>query len=559
MFLQTFLDLSIPDYMSDITNMIQTGTATTDALLASGAGMLLCALGATVCAIITGYYSSKLAASFSADLRFEIFNKVQTFNKAEIDRFSTASLITRSTNDVIQIQNFSARGLKMIVRAPIIIGVALYKMSIRYWQWSAATAVTVILIIIVIAVLIKFAHPRFRRMQKLMDEVNYSMRENMTGVRVIRAFNAQDHQLKVFDKANSNLRNNERKARSILHLMPSTNQFASNALTVAIYCIGAFLIVNTASSTEKIAIFTDMVVFSSYASKMLQGLSSVEIVFNMIPRAATSAERILEILNTQASILPGDKKFADDSGTVDFRNVSFKYPGMSDMAISNISFTARAGQTIGIIGSTASGKSTLVKLIPRLYDVTEGSILVDGTDIKDVDCTELRNRISYVPQEAILFSGTVEENVDYGEHAAREGSSEERVNEAIDIAQAKEFVDKLPDNIKSLVYRGGRNISGGQKQRLSIARGICRKPEICIFDDTFSALDYKTEKRLRARLEKDLADSTMIVVSSRIAAVRNADTILVMDDGKIVGKGTHDELLESCRVYKEIYQTQLPD
>ena len=559
LFLQTFLDLSIPDYMSSITNMIQTGTATAEALLTSGGGMLLCALGATVCAIITGYFSSKLAASFSADLRFEIFNKVQTFNKGEIDKFSTASLITRSTNDVIQIQNFSARGLKMIVRAPIIIGVALYKMSIRYWQWSAATALSVVLLLAVITICIKYAHPRFRKMQTLMDGVNYAMRENMTGVRVIRAFNAQDHQTRAFDKANSNLMDNERKARSILHLMPSTNQFTSNALTVAIYCIGAFLIVNTASTTGKIAIFTDMVVFSSYASKMLQGLSSIEIVFNMLPRVATSSERILQILDTEASIIPGKKQFTDASGTVEFRNVSFKYPGMSDMAIRDINFTAGAGQTIGIIGSTASGKSTLVKLIPRLYDVTEGSIFVDGMDVRDVDCTELRNRISYVPQEAVLFSGTVEENVDYGEHGAREGSAEERVWQAVDISQAKEFVDKLPEKIKSAVYRGGRNISGGQKQRLSIARGICRKPEIFIFDDTFSALDYKTEKRLRARLEKDLGDSTMIIVSSRIAAVRNADNILVMDEGKIVGTGTHEELLESCRVYKEIYQTQLPD
>ena len=560
LFIQTFLDLSIPDYMSDITNMIQTGTASTEALLHSGAGMLLCALGATAAAIATGFASSKLAASFSADLRLAIFNKVQTFNKEEIDRFSTASLITRSTNDVIQIQNFSARGVKMIVRAPIVIGVALYKMSIRYWQWSAATALTVLLILIVIVVLIKYAHPRFRKMQQLMDEVNYAMRENMTGVRVIRAFNAQDHQLRSFDRANSRLRNNERKARSVLHIMPSANQFASNALTVAIYCIGAFLIVNTVETAGKIAIFTDMVVFSSYAAKMLQGLSSVEIVFNMLPRASTSAERILQILDTDASIIPGDGKFAEKTGTVEFRNVSFKYPGMSDMAIQDISFTAEAGQTIGIIGSTASGKSTLVKLIPRLYDVTKGSILVDGSDIRDVDCTELRNRISYVSQEAILFSGTVEENVDYGEHAAcSSGPAEERIWRALEISQAKEFVDRLPEKIKSAVFRGGRNISGGQKQRLSIARGICRQPEIFIFDDTFSALDYKTEKRLRRRLEEELGGSTMIIVSSRIAAVRNADSILVMDEGKIVGKGTHEELLESCRVYREIYQTQLPD
>ena len=565
--LQTFLDLSIPDYMSAITEMVQTGTATTSGLVMNGCYMLLCAGGATIAAIASGYTSAKMAASLSQDIRSEIFHKVQTFSKEEMDRFSTASLITRSTNDVVQLQNFCARGLRMLVRVPIIVSLALYKMSVRYWQWSAATALTVVLIMIVIALLIKYAHPRFRRMQILTDDVNRSMRENMTGMRVIRAYNAKDYQMADFERANTNLMSNERKARTLLQLMPSTNQFAANALTVAIYCIGAYLVAVASSGTEQIAIFTDMVVFSTYATKMLQGISSLELIFNMLPRAATSSERILEILNTDPKIQSGTVTERKGPASIEFKNVSFKYPGTSEMAIEDISFRIEEGQTVGIIGSTASGKSTLMNLIPRLYDVTEGEVLVGGLNVKEYDCGELRRQMSYVPQTAVLFTGTVESNVSYGGNPPKGGASadaegenaahKERVRHAIEVSQSEEFVSRMPGQEEAPVFRGGTNVSGGQKQRLSIARAIYRHPDIYLFDDAFSALDYKTDRLLRAGLKKESSGATVLIVSSRIATIKDADKILVMDEGRIVGEGTHKELLESCRVYQEIAYTQL--
>ncbi len=566
MIIQTWLDLRLPDYMSRITEMVQTGTATNQGLAAMGGMMMLCAVGTTAMAIASNYASSKMAASFSHDLRSDIFHKVQTFSKEEIDRFSTASLITRSTNDVVQIQNFVSRGLRMIVRAPIIIGLALYKMSIRYWQWTGVTAMTVALVLVVIVFVIKYAHPRFRRMQKLTDEVNRAMRENMTGMRVIRAYNAADYQMHEFKEASENLMDNERKARVMLQLMPSTNQFANNALTVAIYAIGAYLIATAANAGEQLAIFTDMVVFSTYAAKMIQGVSSLEMVFNMLPRATTSSERVFEILETDTSINPGDRhdpKPGKD-GTVEFRHVSFRYPETADMALEDISFVAEKGQTVGIIGSTASGKTSLVNLIPRLYDATKGDVFVDGINVKDFDTTALRSRLSYVPQGAVLFTGTVATNVAYGRVTGRkmpEPGTEEyekKVWDAITIAQAREFVEgKMEQGMESPVFRGGTNVSGGQKQRLAIARAVYRKPEIYIFDDAFSALDYKTDRTLRDELKKAEGDATVIVVASRIATIRDADKILVMDEGRIVGEGTHEELMENCKVYQEIAYTQL--
>lgn len=566
MIIQTWLDLRLPDYMSQITEMVQTGTATNQGLAAMGGMMMLCAVGTTAMAIASNYASSKMAASFSHDLRSDIFHKVQTFSKEEIDRFSTASLITRSTNDVVQIQNFVSRGLRMIVRAPIIIGLALYKMSIRYWQWTGVTAMTVALVLVVIVFVIKYAHPRFRRMQKLTDEVNRAMRENMTGMRVIRAYNAADYQMNEFKEASENLMDNERKARVMLQLMPSTNQFANNALTVAIYAIGAYLIATAANAGEQLAIFTDMVVFSTYAAKMIQGVSSLEMVFNMLPRATTSSERVFEILETDTSINPGDRhdpKPGKD-GMVEFRHVSFRYPETADMALEDISFVAEKGQTVGIIGSTASGKTSLVNLIPRLYDATKGDVFVDGINVKDFDTTALRSRLSYVPQGAVLFTGTVATNVAYGRVTGRKmpepgtGEYEKKVWDAITIAQAREFVEgKMEQGLASPVFRGGTNVSGGQKQRLAIARAVYRKPEIYIFDDAFSALDYKTDRTLRDELKKAEGDATVIVVASRIATIRDADKILVMDEGRIVGEGTHEELMENCKVYQEIAYTQL--
>ncbi len=583
MFLQVFLDLKLPDYMSGITEKVQTGTATTRTLLRDGGFMLLCALGTTATAIAGNFCSSKMSASFSQNLRSRIFHKVQTFSKEEIDRFSTASLITRSTNDVVQIQNFVSRGLRMIVRAPLLVGLALYKMSMRYWQWTAATAVTVVMVAVVIVILIRFAHPRFRRMQKLTDEVNRSMRENMTGMRVIRAYNAERYQMDNFETANTNLMENEQKARNILRLMPSTNQFATNALTVVIYCIGAYLIASSGSYALGLAVFTDMVVFSTYASKMLMGISSLEMVFNMLPRAATSAERINEILETEPAIVSGTEtegmKKEDgtpDQGTVEFRHVSFRYPEASENALSDISFTAHAGETIGIIGSTASGKTSLVSLIPRLYEASEGEVLVDGVNVREYDCEALRSRLSYVTQSAVLFTGTVRSNVSYGRKTAGAGvkhgnripgagndplepADEDRLWSAVDISQAREFVEKMEGKLEAPVMRGGSNVSGGQKQRLSIARGVYREPEIFIFDDAFSALDYKTDRALREALRKNAGTATSIIVASRIATIRDADRILVLDEGRIVGEGTHEELLLGCRVYQEIAYTQLTE
>lgn len=574
MFIQTWLDLKLPDYMSDITELVQTGQATVRALMSIGVFMLLCAAGATAMAITSNYTSARMAASFSRDLRSAIFHKVQTFSKEEIDRFSTASLITRSTNDVVQIQNFVSRGLRMLVRVPIVVGLALVKISTRYWQWTAVTALTVVLVLSVIVILIRYAHPRFRRMQKLTDEVNRTMRENMTGMRVIRAYNAERYQMDEFEEASFNLMDNERKARSVMLLMPSTNQFANNALTVAIYCIGAFLIMKAGTPAEQLLIFTDMVVFSTYASKMLMGVSSLEMIFNMLPRASTSAERISEILNTEPSITDGGLRGAEPAGntesdaaggTVEFRNVSFRYRGADGYALENVSFRADRGETIGIIGSTASGKTSLVSLIPRLYDTAEGEVLVDGINVKDYDCGVLRSKLSYITQGAVLFTGTVASNVAYGSKTGQTKTlspeeQEAKIWQAVETAQAKEFVVGRMDNgIKSVVNRGGSNVSGGQKQRLAIARGVYREPEIYIFDDAFSALDYKTDRELREALRVTSEGATVLIVASRIATIRNADRILVMDEGRIVGEGTHDELMQSCNVYREIAYTQLSE
>ena len=586
LFLQVWLDLKLPDYMSGITEMVQTGTATVPLLLRDGGFMLLCAVGTTAMAIASNFAASKMAASFSQDLRSDIFHKVQTFSKEEIDRFSTASLITRSTNDVVQIQNFVSRGLRMIVRAPLLVGLALWKMSMRYWQWTAATACTVLLVVSVIILLIKYAHPRFRRMQRLTDEVNRSMRENMTGMRVIRAYNAEQYQMDAFEVANTNLMDNERKARNVMRLMPSTNQFATNALTVVIYCIGAYLIATANSPAAQLAVFTDMVVFSTYAAKMLMGVSSLEMVFNMLPRATTSSERIFEILETDTSIISGSETDGEKNpesgtplrGSVEFKNVSFRYPEASENALSDVSFKAAPGETIGIIGSTASGKTSLVSLIPRLYDATGGEVLVDGVNVKDYDTEALRSRLSYITQSAVLFTGTVRSNVKYGRKTLGGKAKEDELHpdssasdigtptpddaavwNAIDISQATEFVKKREGGLDAPVMRGGSNVSGGQKQRLSIARGVYREPEIFIFDDAFSALDYKTDRTLREALRKNAGDSTSIIVASRIATIRDADRILVLDEGQIVGEGTHEELLQSCRVYQEIAYTQLTE
>lgn len=556
---QVWLDLRIPDYMALITREIQTGCPQTGKILQSGVYMLLCAAGSVMMAVATGFLTSNLAASFSRRLRHEIFHKVESFSKEEMDRFSTASLITRSTNDVVQIQNFTARGMRLIIQAPIMAGIALAKISGRFWQWTAVAGGAVLIVLCGVLIVTVFAHPRFRQMQTLTDELNRVTRENMTGMRVIRAYNAEAMQEAKFEKANRRLTDNTFRARAVVQIMSPMTRLVNNCLTICIYCIGAFLIAQ-ASGAEQLSIFTDMVVFSTYAAKIIQVFMSLNMIFNMYPRAAASAARIFEVLETRAAIRDGEQSRGVEGmrGTVEFRDVSFSYPDSRDCTISRISFKASRGEMVGIIGSTASGKTTLMNLIPRFYDVKEGQVLVDGVDVRDYRLEALRDRISYVPQQAVLLTGTVRTNVAYGQNG-RERPDDDAILRALSVSQASEFVCRMDGGLEAGISRGGTNVSGGQKQRLSIARAVCRDPEIYLFDDAFSALDYKTDRALRTALKENAGDSTVIIVASRIATIRDADQILVMDEGKIVGRGTHESLMKDCRVYQEIAHTQLSE
>lgn len=553
---QIWLDLRIPEYMAGITEMIETDIPAPADIFHEGIYMLLCAAGSGILAVLTGLITSNIAASFSRSLRHAIFHKIQSFSKEEMDRFSTASLITRSTNDVVQIQNFTARGMRQIIQVPIIASMAIMKIIGRHWQWTAVMCGGIVVVMGCVVIVTIFAHPRFRRMQSLTDDLNRVTRENLTGIRVIRAYNAVDYEEEKFRQANQTLTDNALRARSVVQIMGPATRLVNNVLTITIYCISAFLIVESPAA-DRLGIFTEMVVFSTYASKIIQVFMSMNMIINMFPRAMTSAQRICEVLDTEISICDGTETGNDaQAGTVEFCDVSFAYPDSTDLAIEHISFKVNPGQTIGIIGSTACGKSTLVNLIPRFYDPTAGSVLVDGIDVRKYKLKDLRNRLSYVPQQAVLLTGTVASNVAYGDNG-RNAPSQQIVEEALDVAQASEFVSKLGSGIQSPINRGGSNVSGGQKQRLSIARAVARKPEIYIFDDAFSALDYKTDRKLRAALKVVSEDATVILVASRIATIRDADQILVMDEGKIVGRGTHVELLHSCKVYQEIAHTQL--
>lgn len=555
---QVWLDLRIPEYMSAITAMIETSKPETMAILREGAFMLLCAAGSAVMAVLTGLVTSNIAASFSKTLRHEIFHKVQSFSKEEMDRFSTASLITRSTNDVVQLQNFTARGLRQLIQAPIMATLAIMKISGRYWQWTAVTAGGVLIVVFCVVIVTVFAHPRFRRMQSLTDELNRVTRENLTGIRVIKAYNGEPYEKEKFREANDRLADNALRARSVMQIMGPATRFVNNTLTIAIYCISAFLIVQS-SAAEQLSIFTDMVVFSTYASKLIQVFMSMNMIINMLPRAMTSAQRIAEVLDTESTIKSGKKTMEKDAaGAVEFVNVSFTYPDSTEMALDQVSFKAHRGETIGIIGSTASGKTTLVNLIPRFFDPAEGSVLINGIDAREYDLQELRNKLSYVPQQAVLLTGTIYSNVIFGDNG-KPNPTYQDVQTALDAAQATEFVQKMENGLDAKVNRGGSNVSGGQKQRLSIARAVAREPEIYIFDDAFSALDYKTDRQLRSALKNASGDATVILVASRIATIRDADQIIVMDEGKIVGRGSHAELLKSCQVYREIAHTQLSE
>lgn len=552
---QVWLDLKLPDYMSEITKLIQTEGSKISEVIAAGAKMLVCAVGSMLMAVIVGYFAAKIAAGFAQRLRLLMFKKVTDFSMEEINRFSTASLITRSTNDITQIQMFIAMGLQVMIKAPILAVWAICKILGKSWQWTAATGGSVAFLMLIIAIVIIFALPRFKVIQNLNDNLNRVTRENLTGIRVVRAYNAENYQQRKFEKANEELTENHLFTGRVMSIMSPSMTIILSGISLAIYWIGAYLI-NKADMMNKINIFSDMVVFSSYAIQVIMAFTMLTMIFIMLPRAAVSANRLNEVLNTKPKIIDGNKIPEGNEGTIEFRNVSFKYPDAAGYVLRNISFKANKGDTVAFIGSTGSGKTTLVNLIPRFYDATEGEVLVDGINVKEYKLEELNNKLGYVPQKAVMFSGTVSSNVAYGENGT-DGYTEQNIRQAVDIAQGTEFVEKMENQYEALIAQGGANISGGQKQRLAIARAVCRKPEIYIFDDSFSALDYKTDRILRSALKRETADVTSIIVAQRIGTIKDADQIIVLDNGEIAGAGTHSELLKNCEVYKEIALSQL--
>ena len=550
--------MTLPDYMSEITSLVQTQGSLMSDIFAAGGKMLLCALGSLVFAVAVGYFASRLAATLARRVRQAVFEKVENFSMEEINRFSTASLITRSTNDITQIQMIIAMGLQVMIKAPIMAVWAILKISGKSWQWTAATAAAVVFLLILIVVLMIFALPRFRKIQTLTDNLNRVTRENLTGIRVVRAYNAEQYQEEKFEAANKELTDNNLFAHRMMAIMNPGMNIIMNGLTLFIYWIGAVLI-NEAQLVERIGLFSDMVVFSSYAMQVVMAFMLLTMIFIMLPRASVSAKRINEVLDTEPRIKDGERTegLPGKEGEVEFRHVSFRYPDAAEDVLTDISFTAHKGETIAFIGSTGSGKSTLVNLVPRFYDATEGEVLVDGVNVKEYTAKALHNKLGYVSQRAVMFAGTVESNVSYGDNGRDTGVDGEYVKKSVDIAQGTEFVEKMEDAYQGMVAQNGANLSGGQKQRLAIARAIYRKPEIYIFDDSFSALDYKTDKVLRAALKKETADTTSLIVAQRIGTIKNADKIIVLEEGKAVGMGTHEELLQNCEVYKQIALSQL--
>lgn len=553
-----FLDLRMPEYMSEITKLVQTEDSTMKEILIAGGYMIICAVSSLICTIIVGYLSSLLSARFSRSVRRKIFEKVESFGIAEIKKFSTASLITRTTNDVSQIEMLLAMGLQLLVKAPVTAVWALLKIIGKSGELSLVTFAGVVIIVVTNMIIIMIVSPRFEKIQKLTDKINGVVRENITGIRVIHAFNAEKFSEKRFSNVNNNLSKIHLTITKTFALMDPVMTFVMHFQGLGIYVVGAYLIV-TAGMMEKINIFSNMVVFSSYGLQVIFSFLMLTMIFMFLPRARVSAERINEVLESDVSVISGKfKGKTSESGTVEFKNVSFKYPDADEYLLKDISFKVNKGETIAFIGSTGSGKSTLINLVPRLYDATDGVVLVDGVDVKEYDLHELNNRIGYIPQKAVMFTKSVKDNVSYGDNG-KEKPNLEKVKEAIKIAQGKDFVEKMENTYDSHIARGGTNISGGQKQRLSIARAIARDPEIYIFDDSFSALDYQTDLKLRQELKKYMKDATTMIVAQRIGTIMNADKIVVLDKGECVGVGTHKELLKSCDVYKEIALSQLSE
>jgi ATP-binding cassette subfamily B multidrug efflux pump len=556
---QVWLDLKSPDYMSEITMLVQTpGSAMSEIWLAGGK-MLLCTLGSLASAVIVGYFAARIAAAFSKRLRSLLFNKVESFSMEEINRFSTDSLITRSTNDITQIQTLITMGLMLIIKAPIMAVWAITKIAGKGFEWSLATGAAVAILVVMIGIIMIFVIPKFKKMQALTDNMNRVTRENLTGLRVVRAYNAEDYQEKKFEEANEELTGTQLyTSRATAIMMPVMNMIMSG-LSLSIYWIGAYLI-NAAQMTDKLTLFSNMVVFSSYAMQVVMSFLMLVMIFIMLPRASVSAKRINEVLDTEPTILDGSHTNGVPGlkGEVTFQHVGFKYPDAEDYVLEDVNFTVKQGETIAFIGSTGSGKSTLINLVPRFFDATEGEILIDGVNIKEYTQEALHNKIGYVPQKAVLFKGSVSSNVAYGDNGGN-GFSEHEIKKAVAIAQGTDFVERMEGGYEADIAQGGTNVSGGQKQRLAIARAVCRKPEIYIFDDSFSALDYKTDRILRNVLKKETAGVTSMIVAQRIGTIMDADQIIVLDEGRVVGKGKHKDLLQDCEVYRQIAMSQLSE
>lgn len=552
---QVWLDLKLPEYMSQITSLLTTGSDNMSEIWKNGGFMIACAVGSALMSVVVGFFAARIAAKLGLIIRGKVYSKIQKFSKNEMKHFSTASLITRTTNDVTQVQNFIAMGLQMLVKAPIMAVWAIVKIVGKSWQWSVVTAIAVVVLLTTIIAILIACLPKFKKMQKQTDDINRVARENLTGLRVVKAFNAEQFEENKFEEKNTDLTNTYLYLDKRMSLFSPMMYLVMNCISLAIYWVGAYII-EAASGMDKIALFSDMVVFMSYAVQVIMSFIMLVMIFIMLPRASVSAKRINEVLETKSSIEDGEGAEPTEEGTVEFKNVCFKYPNADEYVLKNISFKANKGETIAFIGSTGSGKSTLIDLVPRFYDATEGEVLVDGVDVKDYKLEDLYNIVGYVAQRSVLFTGTINENVGFGE--SKQGKpSQEEIQLAIKQAQAKDFVEKMPDGYDSHISQGGKNVSGGQKQRLSIARAFARKSEILIFDDSFSALDYKTDKALRRTINKELKGTTCLIVAQRIGTIKNADKIIVLDNGNMVGIGKHEELLKNCPVYKEIALSQL--
>ena len=554
---QVWLDLKLPDYMSEITKLVQTEGSEMSEILKNGAYMLGCALGSLIAAVITGYITANVSSNFSMALRNKLFQKVSNLSTNEIKIFSTSSLITRTTNDITQIEMVIAMGLQLLLKAPITAVWAITKIVNKSWQWSVITLVGVLILLSVIGIITALVLPRFKRVQKLTDKLNEVTRENLTGIRVVKAFNAEDYQEEKFEDVNKNLTKTQLFNQKTFAIMQPVMYMVMYGLTLAIYFVGAFLI-KDAMMADKLTLFGDMVVFSSYSMQVIMSFLMLAMIFMMLPRAQVSANRVNEVLDTENSVKNGTLKTdkTNERGTVEFRNVSFKYPDAEEYLLNDISFKVNKGETVAFIGSTGSGKSTLINLVPRFYDATEGEVLVDGVNVKEYDEQFLNDKLGYVSQKAVIFNGTIKSNVAYGDNGKGE-ITDKKIKEAVNVAQATEFVEKMDGTYNASIAQGGTNVSGGQKQRLSIARAIARDPEIYIFDDSFSALDYKTDTVLRRELKKYTKEATILIVAQRLGTIINADKIVVLDNGKIVGLGTHKELLKNCEVYQQIATSQL--